>query len=148
MWISVCPVVVAMRSTALEDNSSKADVRNVKDQMGTFMSQNSVLLGTLFFGILLAEQYASTAERDGYDKFRYQFISILFEFCSAYGTVGLSMSDQPWSYSKNFSLPAKLILMFVMLLGRLRGLPESIDPAVNFHKWAETSSHDVREDCR
>lgn len=119
-----------MRSTTHEalipDNKEEPKVKN---QMKAFMSQNSALLGGLFFLILLSEQYANS---DRTIVFRNQFVLILFEFCSAYGTVGLSMSAKPWSFSGKYCIPAKLFLMLVMFLGRLRGLPSSIDPAVSF----------------
>merc|ERR1712151_1333533 len=42
------------------------------------------------------------------------------------------MSDEAYFRSGNWSTPAQVILMLVMFLGRLRGLPDSIDPAVRF----------------
>jgi len=145
MWISVCPMVVVMRSTNRVDRTTKyytapAEHQQAKDaailqaQLTGFMSQHSTLLLLLFFLILLAEEY-NTSE---YDVREHRFLFILFEFCSAYGTVGLSMSDEAASRSGRWSWPAKCSLMAVMFLGRLRGLPDSIDPAFNFGKLSGT----------
>merc|ERR1712048_1432558 len=143
MWISVSPVTVVMRSTtrACDCNTSGIDIEHentdgrreqesgtVKPELVTFLSENSCMLLGLFFLILVAEEYHTT-ERDVRE---HRFLFILFEFCSAYGTVGLSMSAMPWSRSGKWSIFAKVCLMLVMLLGRLRGLPTSIDPTFQF----------------
>jgi len=145
MWISVCPMVVVMRSTNRVDRTTKyyndpAEHQQAKDaaflqsQLTGFMSQYSTILLLLFFLILLAEEYATSE----HDVREHRFLFILFEFCSAYGTVGLSMSDEAASRSGRWSWPAKCSLMAVMFLGRLRGLPDSIDPAFNFGKLSGT----------
>jgi len=139
MWISVCPMVVVMRSTnraerttgyytASAEQQQEKDAAILQAQLTGFMSQNSTMLLLLFFLILLAEEY-TTSEHDVRE---HRFLFILFEFCSAYGTVGLSMSDEAASRSGKWSWPAKCSLMAVMFLGRLRGLPDSIDPAFHF----------------
>ncbi len=65
--------------------------------------------------------------------YRSQFFKILFEVASAYGTVGLSLGtpEVPGaSFSAEWRPVSKLILCLVMFLGKLRGLPEAIDPSV------------------
>jgi len=137
MWISICPVIVVMRSTANRFSGTRLEYSSaidkgqhqeavLKNQLQTFLSENSFLLLSLLFLILLGEEYADTEEviRES------RFMKILFEFASAYGTVGLSMSSEPWSACGNWTTFSKVCLMPVMLLGRLRGLPESIDPVV------------------
>lgn len=142
MWISTCPVVSVIRSTARIDDGrvvseyflgevnkqAQKDAESVKQQLNNFLGQNMAKLVVMFYLILLSEQY--NTDHSKVRDFRMSFI--IFEFCSAYGTVGLSMSNQPWSRSGDWSASARLILMMVMFLGRLRGLPESIDPAVRF----------------
>jgi hypothetical protein len=65
---------------------------------------------------------------------------------SAYGNVGMSMGyscaltkeedvshsckDVPYSLSGKWSANSKLLLVAVMLVGRHRGLPDNIDPAI------------------
>lgn len=57
---------------------------------------------------------------------------ILFEISSAFGTVGLTLGfpNSPVSLAAQMNTFSKLVLMAVMLAGRHRGLPLSIDPAV------------------
>jgi Trk-type K+ transport system membrane component len=57
---------------------------------------------------------------------------IFFEVVSAFGTVGLSLGypGTPLSLSAVLTPFSKLVLIAVMLAGRHRGLPSSIDPAV------------------
>jgi Trk-type K+ transport system membrane component len=58
----------------------------------------------------------------------------LFEVVSAYGTVGLSLgtgySEWPLAFSALWHNGAKIVLCAAMILGRHRGLPESVDRAV------------------
>ena len=69
----------------------------------------------------------------GYPVHRYGpslFFKTLFELTSAYGTVGLSLSRGPFSFSGTWCWGSKLCLIGVMGLGKLRGLPEKVDPSV------------------
>jgi Trk-type K+ transport system membrane component len=57
---------------------------------------------------------------------------IFFELVSAFGTVGFSFG-YPGTYtvlSHKFSVFSKLMIILVMMAGRHRGLPDSVDPAV------------------
>ncbi|CAE8694111.1 unnamed protein product, partial [Polarella glacialis] len=150
MWISACPVVAVMRSTTCSEtgeqqavaissmllNAPKSDVSwaraklELRGQISNFMTQDTALLAVLFFVIILGEEADMTTPdvRDG------RFLRVLFEFCSSYGTVGLSMSETPWSESGNWSPVPKLALMAVMFLGRLRGMPPSIDATIRFRR--------------
>eukprot|EP00762_Andalucia_godoyi_P001632 ANDGO_07051.mRNA.1 Low-affinity potassium transport protein len=60
--------------------------------------------------------------------------NIVFELFSAYGTVGLSLGypGSIVSYSGSLFWISKLAIICIMLLGRHRGLPSSIDSAVQF----------------
>lgn len=161
MWISTSPVVVAMRSTrqvcpdrALlgvdnydlsgmhreEAGLSEARVRPVRKQLVAFMSQHSVVLLILFFSILVLEraQFDGRATTRGGVESEENFLWVVFEFCSAWGTVGLTMAATPWSFSGDWSRGAQLCLMAIMFLGRLRGLPDSIDPSVSFFSTARS----------
>lgn len=155
MWISTSPVVVTMRSTlprnelepastqrVEEDDSvlqshyvisgdhlnSEPDMTQWTQQLSLFMRQNGIVLALLFFAILLAERYQG---------FEGRFLWSLFEFCSAWGTVGLSMSSKNYAHSGDWCAAAQLSLMAVMFLGRLRGLPSSIDPSVRSRGLAD-----------
>ena len=57
---------------------------------------------------------------------------VLFEVASAFGTVGLSMGfgSSPTSLCGCFSIPSKLLIMILMLVGCHRTLPANVDPFV------------------
>lgn len=60
--------------------------------------------------------------------------AILFEIVSAYGNVGLSLGfkSEPFSLSGAFTVPSKLLVISVMMLGKHRGLPAVTDITLNF----------------
>jgi Trk-type K+ transport system membrane component len=62
----------------------------------------------------------------------FTIFKVLFEIVSAYGTVGLSLGypNVVTSFCAVWSTGSKVILCIVMVMGRHRGLPESIDPSV------------------
>ncbi|KNC78385.1 hypothetical protein SARC_09179, partial [Sphaeroforma arctica JP610] len=65
---------------------------------------------------------------------------LIFEVVSAYGTVGLSLStpDDTGSFVSGMSAFSKLVIMAVMMSGRHRGLPHSLDSAVTRIKQPTT----------
>eukprot|EP00741_Cyanophora_paradoxa_P014973 tig00020830_g14446.t1 len=64
---------------------------------------------------------------------KFPVVKVMYEVVSAYGTVGLSLGhpSTPASCSAVYSTVSKLAVIFVMILGRHRGLPDSLDPAVS-----------------
>lgn len=60
----------------------------------------------------------------------------LFEVASAFGTVGLSMgfSGSNTSLCGAYSIPSKMVIMILMIVGAHRTLPENIDAAVKVHE--------------
>lgn len=58
--------------------------------------------------------------------------SVLFEVVSAYGTVGLSLGypDIDASFSAEFSIISKLVIIAMQIRGRHRGLPYALDKAI------------------
>eukprot|EP00929_Paragymnodinium_shiwhaense_P058001 TRINITY_DN29054_c0_g1_i1.p1 TRINITY_DN29054_c0_g1~~TRINITY_DN29054_c0_g1_i1.p1 ORF type:complete len:670 (-),score=119.11 TRINITY_DN29054_c0_g1_i1:316-2325(-) len=109
------------------------DPQGLGFQARTFMSENMVVLVVLLFGILYFEGHRHDRENLGL------FLDAFFEFCSAWGTVGLSLSPKAWASSGEWSPGAQLCLMATMFLGRLRGLPDAIDPSVSLLDQARTS---------
>jgi hypothetical protein len=61
---------------------------------------------------------------------------IFFECISAYANVGLSLGLNPYSLSGDFQPLSKVIVIFLMMLGKHRLLPKMKDPFVDF-KFAE-----------
>lgn len=86
----------------------------------------------LFLALLLITIAESNAIRDTPAPRYMSIFGIIFELCSAYGTVGLSLGfpGTATSLSGQFGTFSKLIIVAVMLAGRHRGLPVAIDPAV------------------
>lgn len=62
----------------------------------------------------------------------FNIFSILFEIVSAYGTVGLSLGypQTNQSFSAQFTVISKLIIIGMLIRGRCRGLPYSLDRAI------------------
>jgi Trk-type K+ transport system membrane component len=152
MYINTTPTVVTMRYSAISDGPAELDITGVTEgvedalsntntinsQARSYLTQDTCyLLVALFFMLVF--------ESDGFDRTAtqaapandgiyndYDFIKMVFELFSAYGTVGLSLGyrNACWSFSGAWGRPAQFLLILVMLLGRLRGLPNSIDPSV------------------
>jgi len=141
MWISTSPVTVIVKSTVREVHTKggealygePTDTRHEKDagalraQFSNFMSDNIYLLAVLLLIVLAVEDHNPLNPGDSGKR----LMSIMFEFASAYGTVGLSMSGAAWSACMYWSRYSQAALMMVMFLGRIRDLPASIDPTVN-----------------
>ncbi|OAG43279.1 hypothetical protein AYO21_02565 [Fonsecaea monophora] len=84
------------------------------------------------------------------DPVSFSTFNVIFEVVSGYGCVGISVGV-PWnnySFSGAWHLASKLILCAVMLRGRHRGLPVSIDRAVLLPDeslaWAEEEDAHMR----
>ncbi|KAK4626845.1 Low-affinity potassium transport protein [Fulvia fulva] len=82
------------------------------------------------------------------DQGNFSVFNFLFEIVSGYGCVGISVGI-PWenySFAGTWHKGSKLILCFVMLRGRHRGLPVAIDKAVLLpgEETAETEEADGR----
>ena len=62
----------------------------------------------------------------------FSVFNVFFEVVSAYGTVGLSVGlpNQTYSFSGGWHTASKVLLCFVMVRGRHRGLPVALDRAV------------------
>jgi hypothetical protein len=87
--------------------------------------------------LLLALLFLSFSEQDlltNPDK-QVNLWYICFEMISAYGAVGLTFGIPGKSYSLcgEMSVYGKLVLMFVMILGKHRGLPDAEDEVIDFY---------------
>ncbi|KAH7321426.1 cation transport protein-domain-containing protein [Stachybotrys elegans] len=84
--------------------------------------------------LVLAVLIIVTIETDHFlgDPTTFSVFNILFESISAYACVGLSMGlpNASYSFSGGWHTASKIILIFVMLRGRHRGLPVAVDRAV------------------
>src|SRR2546421_6763258 len=73
--------------------------------------------------------------------------AVLFEIVSAYGTVGLSLGypNINASFSAEFGVIAKLVIIAMQIRGRHRGLPYALDraillPSESLHKTEEENA--------
>lgn len=141
MYISVLPMAISIRRTNVYEEQSlgiylakkeePADPDSTtKNFIGTHLrNQLSFDLWFIFLGLFIiccAEGHKIKSSEAGFAIF-----SLLFEIISAYGTVGLSLSqgiDQ--SLSNRFTVVSKLVIIAMMIRGRHRGLPYSLDRAI------------------
>jgi Trk-type K+ transport system membrane component len=99
----------------------------IRLQLRSQLGHDLWLLAIAIFAITAIE--TGQFERD---PVNFSTFNIIFETVSAYGCVGISVGI-PWnnySFCGTWHLASKLILCAVMLRGRHRGLPVSIDRAI------------------
>eukprot|EP00767_Chilomastix_cuspidata_P000042 gnl/Chilomastix_cuspidata/1010.p1 GENE.gnl/Chilomastix_cuspidata/1010~~gnl/Chilomastix_cuspidata/1010.p1 ORF type:complete len:711 (+),score=295.18 gnl/Chilomastix_cuspidata/1010:294-2135(+) len=101
------------------------------------IARDLAFLWLAWWVILLSESDGMKAEPEASNPFK-----AIFEIASAYGNVGLTLGhpSTPCSYSAVFNPVSKVVVIFVFLLGKHRGLPLSIDPAVNIGKLLVTDA--------
>ncbi|CAH2447662.1 Potassium transport system component [Komagataella phaffii CBS 7435] len=146
MYISVLPLAISIRRTnvyeeqslgvyyppgQMEEDESDAHQNKPGTFIGTHLrKQLSFDLWFLFLGlfiICLADGGRLSSGDPGFTVFH-----VLFEIVSAYGTVGLSLGypGTNTSFSAQFSVISKLVIIAMMIRGRHRGLPYSLDRAI------------------
>ncbi|KAL8673629.1 MAG: hypothetical protein Q9168_001935 [Polycauliona sp. 1 TL-2023] len=131
MYVSSFPIIMALRQTnTYEEQSIGLDAKSPdkKGHLSTHL-QNQLTYDLWFmivawFLICIVERTALMESHPGF-----QIFNILFEVTSGYGTVGLTTGVPYDSYSLSgaFHKLSKVIMLFVMVRGRHRGLPLAID---------------------
>eukprot|EP00746_Dinoflagellata_sp_MGD_P014527 gnl/MRDRNA2_/MRDRNA2_131881_c0_seq1.p1 gnl/MRDRNA2_/MRDRNA2_131881_c0~~gnl/MRDRNA2_/MRDRNA2_131881_c0_seq1.p1 ORF type:complete len:657 (-),score=87.20 gnl/MRDRNA2_/MRDRNA2_131881_c0_seq1:149-2119(-) len=171
MYLSCTPTVVMMRHSALEaGEETELDItgrsegleeaiegrdNSLKAQASRYLTQHLTYLTVIVFFILVFEkenfekssEHASPVGNGIYGDF--SFFKVIFEMASAYGTVGLSLGyrNAAYSFSGAWCQKSQFLLILAMLLGRLRGLPDSIDPSVsNFVERRTRTGSDKMQD--
>jgi len=171
MFVAATPTVVTMRFSnthhAGEDACPELDItgraegweedvilgeNSLRSQTRRYLTQDVTYLIVIMFLIccIEQEQFALSSSNpspntDGiYSDFT--FFKVLFELASAYGTCGLSLGfrNQAMSFSGVWAPSSQLLLIVAMVLGRLRGLPDSIDPSVRVQMRERSDSDDFR----
>ncbi|RVD86854.1 uncharacterized protein DFL_005108 [Arthrobotrys flagrans] len=152
MYIGVYPVVITIRRSNEYlyrslgiyegDDEEKADgdtiyelrQEKIKPFLGFFTSQLKAQLSHdlwfLILGIWII--VVIEAKRIEADPRNFSFFNICFEAVSGYGTVGVSTGfpDANYSFAGEFKSLSKIVMCLIMLRGRHRGLPISLDKAV------------------
>ncbi|KAE8259324.1 hypothetical protein A4X13_0g1092 [Tilletia indica] len=149
MYVSAYPIALSVRSTNVyeerslgiyeqqpDDDDEMPRERNAR-VWGRFLAtharrQLAFDMWWLGFALWLVCVIEKTEIEDPVSNGWFDVFHILFELVSAYGTVGLSTGTpfDNFSLSGRFRTLSKLVVCFVMLRGRHRGLPMAIDRAV------------------
>ena len=146
MYISVYPIAISMRRTNVyeerslgvyyspedeeEEENEKSDkepsyvASHLRRQLGFDLWY--IFLGVFLIAIIEGSRLDTTTD------IGFTMWAILFEVVSAYGTVGLSLGypGTSTSFSAQFKILSKLIIIAMEIRGRHRGLPYALDRAV------------------
>ena len=161
MYISVFPIAISVRRTNVyeekslgiwggeEEGSSggsgDADPSYVGQHLRRQLSFDLWYIFLGFFIICIVEG----GRLQNINEYAFTMFSVLFEIISAYGTVGLSLGYPTInaSFSAEFAVISKLVIIAMMIRGRHRGLPYALDraillPSESLHKKeAEDANH-------
>ncbi|KAJ5775081.1 uncharacterized protein N7511_000092, partial [Penicillium nucicola] len=141
MYISVFPIAISMRRTNVYEEKSlgiydvtdedQDEESNAPTYIGAHLRrQLSFDLWYVFLGLfIIAIAEGGRLQQDDYS---FQLFTVLFEVVSAYGTVGLSFGypGVDTSFSGQFNVVSKLVIIAMQIRGRHRGLPYALDRAV------------------
>ncbi|KAK2609362.1 hypothetical protein QQS21_002143 [Conoideocrella luteorostrata] len=152
MYISAFPVIITMRHSNIYEerslslyspNQPTPDAEGLHVRKAATNSESRFLFvlqqvnGQLAHDIwllALAVFIITSIEEPNFsrDPVSYSVFNILFEVVSAYGCVGISVGlpNKNYSFSGGWHSTSKLVLCVVMLRGRHRGLPATMDHAV------------------
>lgn len=133
MYISSYPMVMTLRKTntyeersiGLQEGDDSA--AGIASHLQKQLAYDIWFQFLAFFLVCIVERAHLRAADPGFDVF-----SLLFEVTSAYGTVGLStgVPGEDISLSGRFATLSKVVMLFVMVRGRHRGLPLAIDRSI------------------
>lgn len=139
MYISVFPIAISVRRTNVYEEKSLGvysanDVPEDQDHsyVGAHLRRQLsfdlwyVFLGLFIITIVEGNKIQNTNE------WAFTTFACLFEVVSAYGTVGLSLGypNTDPSFSAQFGVISKLVIIAMQVRGRHRGLPYALDKAV------------------
>lgn len=142
MYISVFPIAISMRRTNVYEEKSlgiygfeeddEEDTQTAPTYIGAHLRrQLSFDLWYVFLGLFIIA-IAEGGRLENQNDWNFQLFMVLFEVVSAYGTVGLSFGypTATTSFSGQFNVVSKLVIIAMQVRGRHRGLPYALDRAV------------------
>ena len=141
MYISVFPIAISVRRTNVYEEKSlgiygsskeESDDEKEPSYVGAHLRrQLSFDLWYIFLGLFIIA-IAEGNRLSNTNEYAFTLFSVLFEIVSAYGTVGLSLGYPgiDASFSAEFSVISKLVVIAMQIRGRHRGLPYELDRAV------------------
>lgn len=141
MYISVFPIAISMRRTNVYEEKSLGIYGTAEEQeeeskqpsyIGAHLRRQLsfdlwyIFLGLFVIAIVEGDQLQNT------NQYAFTLFSVLFEIVSAYGTVGLSLGypNVNASFSSQFRVISKLVIIAMQIRGRHRGLPYALDRAI------------------
>ncbi|KAL7775760.1 hypothetical protein CFE70_009604 [Pyrenophora teres f. teres 0-1] len=142
MYISVYPIAISIRmSESYEEKpvglyageeSLDEDKGSTTYLISHMRNQLSFDLWYVFLGVFCICIGESKRIMNNEDP-AFSVFAIFFEVVSAYGNVGLSLGypTNATSLSGHFNVFGKVVICFMMLRGRHRGLPYALDRAIN-----------------
>jgi len=149
MYVSAYPVALSVRKSSTVKEEEISDWNDVdaakKYRTGVFLQAKHLIvrdavyvIGGLFVICIVEGARIQTQSE-------FTIWKIIFECVTAYGTVGISLGwpGSPVSFSGQFETFAKLVICLLMLMGRHRGLPESIDRAVQLYDDEELEASEL-----
>ncbi|KAF4628047.1 hypothetical protein G7Y89_g10103 [Cudoniella acicularis] len=140
MYISVLPIAISVRRTNVYEEKSLGIYGSLAEEnedegepsyVGAHLRrQLSFDLWYIFLGFFIISISEGTRLQSGDPAFT--MFTVLFEVVSAYGTVGLSLgyTGINASFSAEFGVIAKLVIIAMQIRGRHRGLPYELDRAI------------------
>jgi hypothetical protein len=140
MYISVLPIAISVRRTNVYEEKSLGlyghqgendDDHAEPSYVGAHLRrQLSFDLWFIFLGFFIISISEGGRIQSGDPAFT--MFTVLFEIVSAYGTVGLSLGYPTInaSFSAEFGVIAKLVIIAMQIRGRHRGLPYELDRAI------------------
>lgn len=119
------------------DEVEKPDI-SVLQQARRYLVQHSILLVAILFALLCLDRPAQDRELEASPVSESQhgrFFRLLFNLISAYGNVGWDIPVETGNahggkLCATLSPMSQMLLCGAMFLGRIRGLPDAIDPSV------------------
>ncbi|KZF20199.1 potassium transport protein TRK1/TRK2 [Xylona heveae TC161] len=142
MYISAFPVAISMRRTNVYEEKSLGIYGSKEEEedeealepsyVGAHLRrQLSFDLWYIFLGLFIIA-IAEGSRLSNTNEYQFTLFSCLFEIVSAYGTVGLSLGypNIDASFSAEFNVISKLVIIAMQIRGRHRGLPYALDRAI------------------
>lgn len=141
MYISVFPIAISVRRTNVYEEKSLGIYSSISEEkeddkepsyVGAHLRrQLSFDLWYIFMGLFIIA-IAEGKHIENTNEYAFTMFSCLFEIVSAYGTVGLSLGypGANASFSAQFSVVSKLVIIAMQIRGRHRGLPYELDRAI------------------
>ncbi len=144
MYVSVMPLAISIRRTNVYEEQSLGVYYDPEDDEPEGNSKKNFItshlrrqlsfdLWYIFLGLFVI-CLADGGKLEDTTKGRFNSFAVLFEVVSAYCNVGLSLGYPGInsSFCTEFSTISKLVLIAMMIRGKHRGLPYSLDRAVMF----------------